>query len=142
MLTFARQNRFTLTIPNAEPEFRVLAFDGPGNGVHGQISSITPPMDGRATPLARSRRPIAWIHGQQAQAERWDWLEQEHLEFLALHGLPRPGYGVPGGWKRCMGKGFEDQYAFCRGNDKDFSSFIMPDAKQCTIYPGCAEQRG
>ena len=46
---------------------------------------------------------------------------------------------VPNGWKRCMGEGFEDQYAFCRGNDKDFSSFIMPDKTQCTIYPGCTE---
>ena len=46
---------------------------------------------------------------------------------------------VPNGWKRCMGKGFEDQYAFCNGNYKDFSGFIMPDGKQCTIYPGCTE---
>ena len=45
----------------------------------------------------------------------------------------------PNGWRRCMGKGFEDQYAFCRGNDKDFSHFIMPNGKQCTIYPGCTE---
>ena len=43
------------------------------------------------------------------------------------------------GWKRCMGDSFEDQYAFCRGNNKGFSSFIMPDGKQCTIYPGCTE---
>ena len=46
---------------------------------------------------------------------------------------------VQNGWKRCMGKGFEDQYAFCNGNYKDFSGFIMPDGKQCTIYPGCTE---
>lgn len=46
---------------------------------------------------------------------------------------------VPDGWKRCMGKGFEDQYAFCNGNYKNFSGFIMPDGKQCTIYPGCTE---
>ncbi|HCN64535.1 MAG TPA: hypothetical protein DIT33_14240 [Pseudomonas sp.] len=45
----------------------------------------------------------------------------------------------PNGWKRCMGDGFEDQYAFCNGNDKDFSGFIMPDGMQCTIYPGCTE---
>ncbi|TWS00546.1 hypothetical protein FJD37_01975 [Pseudomonas saxonica] len=45
----------------------------------------------------------------------------------------------PNGWKRCMGKGFEDQYAFCRGNTQDFSHFIMADGKQCTIYPGCTE---
>lgn len=45
----------------------------------------------------------------------------------------------PNGWKRCMGTGFEDQYAFCRGNHKDFSHFIMSDGKKCTIYPGCTE---
>ena len=46
---------------------------------------------------------------------------------------------VPGGWKRCMGDNFEDPYAFCRGNYKDFSSFHMPDGRSCTIYPGCTE---
>lgn len=46
---------------------------------------------------------------------------------------------VPNGWKRCMGKSFNDQYAFCYGNYKDFSSFMMPDGQQCTIYPGCTE---
>jgi len=56
----------------------------------------------------------------------------------------RPGWGdtwvkVPNGWKRCMGKGYEDQRAYCNGNYKDFSGFQMPDGKQCTIYPGCTE---
>jgi len=56
----------------------------------------------------------------------------------------RPGWGdtwvkVPNGWKRCMGKGFEDQRAYCNGNYTDFSGFQMPDGKQCTIYPGCTE---
>ncbi|UUT22805.1 hypothetical protein [Pseudomonas sp. T8] len=56
----------------------------------------------------------------------------------------RPAIGdtwvkVPNGWKRCMGKSFEDQYAFCFGNYKDFSTFLMPDGKQCSIYPGCTE---
>ncbi|WPN33293.1 hypothetical protein QMK54_29185 [Pseudomonas sp. P5_109] len=56
----------------------------------------------------------------------------------------RPAIGntwvkVPNGWKRCMGKGFEDQDAYCFGNYRDFSSFQMPDGKQCTIYPGCTE---
>jgi len=56
----------------------------------------------------------------------------------------RPGWGdtwveVPGGWKRCMGKGFEDQDAFCFGNHSDFSTFKMPDGRICTIYPGCTE---
>ena len=46
---------------------------------------------------------------------------------------------VPNGWKRCMGKSFEDQRAYCRGNYKDFSSFLMPDGSSCTIYPGCTE---
>ena len=56
----------------------------------------------------------------------------------------RPAIGntwlkFPNGWRRCMGKGMEDQYAFCRENQKDFSAFIMPDGKQCAIYPGCTE---
>ena len=56
----------------------------------------------------------------------------------------RPSIGntwlkFPNGWKRCMGKGMEDQYAFCRKNQKDFSTFLMPDGKQCFIYPGCTE---
>lgn len=46
---------------------------------------------------------------------------------------------VPNGWKRCMGKTFEDPYAFCLGNYKDFSSFQMPGGQKCTIYPGCTE---
>jgi hypothetical protein len=57
----------------------------------------------------------------------------------------KPGWGdtwvkVPGGWKRCMGKNFEDQHAYCNGNYKDFSTFRMPDGRDtCTIYPGCTE---
>ncbi|MNO93164.1 hypothetical protein D3C76_847560 [compost metagenome] len=56
----------------------------------------------------------------------------------------KPGWGdtwvkVPNGWKRCMGKGYEDQRGYCNGNYKDFSGFQMPDGKQCTIYPGCTE---
>ena len=56
----------------------------------------------------------------------------------------RPGWGdtwvkFPNGWKRCMGKSFEDQDAYCFGNHKDFSSFLMPDGRSCTIYPGCTE---
>ena len=56
----------------------------------------------------------------------------------------KPGWGdtwvkVPNGWKRCMGKGFEDQRAYCNGNYTDFSGFQMPDGRQCTIYPGCTE---
>ncbi|MCF4995351.1 hypothetical protein GIW70_03575 [Pseudomonas syringae] len=48
---------------------------------------------------------------------------------------------VPGGWKRCLGKNFEDQYAFCYGNYKAFSSFKMVDERTCTIYPGCTENK-
>lgn len=48
---------------------------------------------------------------------------------------------VPEGWKRCMGESFEDQYAFCRGNNKDFSTFKMIDGRICTIYPGCTESK-
>jgi hypothetical protein len=48
---------------------------------------------------------------------------------------------VPNGWKRCMGKGFEDQHAFCYGNYMDFSTFRMVDERTCTIYPGCTENK-
>ncbi|PWK44805.1 hypothetical protein [Pseudomonas sp. OV226] len=49
---------------------------------------------------------------------------------------------VPGGWKRCMGDNFADQYAFCYGNYTDFSTFRMPDGRDtCTIYPGCTENK-
>ncbi|MFJ7313244.1 hypothetical protein ACIQVE_10820 [Pseudomonas sp. NPDC098747] len=48
---------------------------------------------------------------------------------------------VPGGWKRCMGDNFEDQYAFCYGNHTDFSTFKMVDGRVCTIYPGCTENK-
>ncbi|WP_163914742.1 hypothetical protein [Pseudomonas frederiksbergensis] len=48
---------------------------------------------------------------------------------------------VPGGWKRCLGDSFEDQYAFCYGNYKDFSTFKMVDERICTIYPGCTENK-
>ena len=55
-----------------------------------------------------------------------------------------PGWGdtwvkVPGGWKRCMGRGFEDQRGYCNGNYEDFSTFRMVDERICTIYPGCTE---
>ncbi len=43
------------------------------------------------------------------------------------------------GYKRCMGKSFEDQHAFCYGNFNYFSSFLMPDGRVCSIYPGCTE---
>lgn len=46
---------------------------------------------------------------------------------------------VLGGWKRCMGRGFEDQDAYCFGNFTDFSNFYMPDGQLCSIYPGCQE---
>lgn len=63
---------------------------------------------------------------------------------IKLAGEEKPGWGdtwvkVPGGWKRCMGKGFEDQDAYCFGNHTDFSTFQMVDGRICTIYPGCTE---
>jgi hypothetical protein len=45
----------------------------------------------------------------------------------------------PQGWKRCLGKSLEDQYAFCRGNTTDFKPFKMPDGRTCTVYPNCTE---
>ncbi|MHC8321101.1 hypothetical protein ACYZT4_10450 [Pseudomonas sp. GB2N2] len=63
---------------------------------------------------------------------------------VTLAKVERPGWGdtwveVNGGWKRCMGKGFEDQRAYCNGNYTDFSTFTSPDGRVCTIYPGCTE---
>ncbi|MEW5544518.1 hypothetical protein [Pseudomonas soli] len=43
----------------------------------------------------------------------------------------------PSGWKRCLGKGVEDMYGFCRGNTTDFINFKMPDGRICNIYPNC-----
>ena len=45
----------------------------------------------------------------------------------------------PAGWKRCMGKGLDDLYGFCRGNTTDFKPFKMPDGRDCTVYPNCTE---
>ncbi|GLX91173.1 lipoprotein [Pseudomonas fragi] len=45
----------------------------------------------------------------------------------------------PAGWKRCMGKGLDDAYGFCRGNTTDFKPFKMPDGRDCTVYPNCTE---
>lgn len=45
----------------------------------------------------------------------------------------------PSGWKRCLGKGVEDMYGFCRGNTTDFIDFKMPDGRICSIYPNCGE---
>ena len=63
---------------------------------------------------------------------------------IKLAAEERPGWRdtwvkVPGGWKRCLGEGYEDPHAYCNGNYKDFSSFLMPDGRRCTIYPGCTE---
>lgn len=63
---------------------------------------------------------------------------------LAEEELPAIGdtwVKVPGGWKRCMGDNFEDQYAFCFGNHGDFSTFKLVDERTCTIYPGCTENK-
>ncbi|PWY51444.1 MULTISPECIES: hypothetical protein [Pseudomonas] len=65
---------------------------------------------------------------------------------IKLAAEERPAIGdtwvkVPGGWKRCMGDDFADQYAFCYGNYKDFSTFRMPDGRSCSIYPGCTEAK-
>ena len=46
----------------------------------------------------------------------------------------------PTGWKRCMGKGLDDRYGFCRGNTTDFKPFKMSDGRDCTVYPNCTEQ--
>lgn len=54
-------------------------------------------------------------------------------------GEPNRWVQFPNGWKRCMGDGFEDPYAFCDGNTSDFSHFTGPNGVVCTIHPGCKE---
>lgn len=44
---------------------------------------------------------------------------------------------VPGGWKRCKGKSFEDIYAYCGSNTTDFKPIKMPDGRTCDVYPTC-----
>lgn len=44
---------------------------------------------------------------------------------------------VPGGWRRCRGKSFEDASAYCRGNTTDFKPIKMPDGRICDVYPTC-----
>lgn len=44
---------------------------------------------------------------------------------------------VPGGWKRCKGRSFEDLDAFCYGNSTDFKPIKMPDGRICDVYPSC-----
>ena len=46
-------------------------------------------------------------------------------------------FAVPGGWKRCRGKSFEDLSAYCRGNTTDFKPIKMPDGRICDVYPTC-----
>ena len=63
---------------------------------------------------------------------------------IKLANEEKPGWGdtwvqVPGGWKRCMGEGYEDQRGYCNGNYEDFSTFRMVDGRICTIYPSCNE---
>ena len=44
---------------------------------------------------------------------------------------------VPGGWRRCRGKSFEDRFAYCAGNTTDFKPIKMPDGRICDVYPTC-----
>lgn len=44
---------------------------------------------------------------------------------------------VPGGWKRCRGKSFEDLSGYCGSNTTDFKPIKMPDGRICDVYPTC-----
>ena len=44
---------------------------------------------------------------------------------------------VPGGWKRCRGKNFEDLHAYCGGDTTKFKPIKMPDGRICDVYPSC-----
>lgn len=61
---------------------------------------------------------------------------------LALSDEEQPAFAdswvaVPGGWRRCKGKSFEDMDAFCHGNTTDFKPITMPDYRICDVYPSC-----
>lgn len=45
---------------------------------------------------------------------------------------------VPGGWRRCRGKSFDDLHAYCGSNTKDFTPIKMPDGRICDVYPTCS----
>lgn len=44
---------------------------------------------------------------------------------------------VPGGWKRCRGKSFEDLVGVCGRNILEFKPITMPDGRTCDVYPTC-----
>lgn len=44
---------------------------------------------------------------------------------------------VPGGWKRCRGKSFEDLQGACDNDTTDFKPITMPDGRTCDVYPTC-----
>ncbi|MBV4454810.1 MULTISPECIES: hypothetical protein [Pseudomonas] len=61
---------------------------------------------------------------------------------LDVIGKEEPAVGdnwvvVPGGWRRCRGRSFEDLDAFCNGNTSDFKPIKMPDGRVCDVYPSC-----
>ncbi|MGY2374033.1 hypothetical protein ACW9IB_05975 [Pseudomonas sp. SDO524_S393] len=61
---------------------------------------------------------------------------------LALSEEEQPAFAdswvaVPGGWRRCRGKSFEDLYAFCYGDTTHFKPVTMPDGRTCDVYPTC-----
>lgn len=47
---------------------------------------------------------------------------------------------VPGGWRRCKGKSFEDLFAYCGSNTTDFKPVKMPDGRICDVYPTCSDK--
>lgn len=83
--------------------------------------------------------------GRAGGLVQWDELRGNTVRMvLAVTEEERPYMGdnwvrFPQGWKRCMGRNLEDQYAFCRGNTTDFKPFKMPDGRLCNIYPTCTE---
>ena len=44
---------------------------------------------------------------------------------------------VPGGWKRCMGRGIDDLWGGCASNNKEFKTITLPDGRLCEVYPTC-----
>ncbi|AZE94008.1 lipoprotein, putative [Pseudomonas orientalis] len=86
--------------------------------------------------------------GQQRNAKPVGVAQRDQLQgktlrmVLTVSAEEQPAFGnnwvaVPGGWKRCRGKSFEDMYGHCNGDKTNFKPVKMPDGRICDVYPSC-----
>lgn len=77
-------------------------------------------------------------------AQRDQLVNKKLRMLIAVTNEERPYMGntwvrFPLGWKRCLGKGLNDQYGFCQKEMPAYRSFRMPDGRDCNVYPTCTE---